>query len=197
MRMQYRSSRRIMAAAAAASLALAIGLTGCQQPADDDDARVAELEQQVEDLQQQLDDQGTGTSNGQGAAADAGGSGSANAGAASNAVVTDGALNADITAAYPELADYEARVAELEETCANVPVSQDRNANYDTFRSVKQQIETLDHEMEAYDDQQEAAARAGTLSADEYRRIERAVDYLDERLGHAEDGMEIALGVDD
>ena len=188
-------SRRLMAACAAACLALAVGLTGCQQ-ASDSDARVDELEQQVQDLQKQLDEKSSSTDSA------AQGSGNANAsnstaGNASATVQPDEALSSELTAAYPELGDFEARVAELETACQDVQVSTDRNANYQTFIGVKQQIDTLEHEMDTYDDNQELAAKNGALAYDEYMRIERAIDYLDDRLDYAKDGMELTLGIDD
>lgn len=188
-----RPSHRLMGVTAAACLALALGLAGCQQTSGDD-ARVAELEQQVEDLQAQLDDQGAASASQGTSSDDAGASGSS---AGTGTASSDQALDADLTAAYPELADFEGQVADLEATCQNVQVSDDRNANYQTFIGAKQQIEAVEHAMDNYDENQEAAARAGTLSYDEYMRIERAVDYLDERLDHAKDGMEYTLGIDD
>lgn len=190
-----RPSHRLIGLAATASLALALGLAGCQQGASDD-ARVAELEQQVEDLQKQLDEKsGTSATQGSNAAANAS-TGAADGSASATATVDEG-LSAELTAAYPELADFEDQVADLVVTCQNVQVSSDRNANYQTFIGVKQQIEAVEHAMDNYDENQEAAARTGSLSYEEYMKIERAVDYLDERLDRAKDGMEFALGIDD
>ena len=188
-----RPSHRLMGVTAAACLALALGLAGCQQ-ASGDDARVAELEQQVEDLQAHLDDQGAASASQGTSSDDAGASGSS---AGTDTASSDQALDADLTAAYPELADFEGQVADLEATCQNVQVSDDRNANYQTFIGVKQQIDTLEHEMDTYDDNQELAAKNGALAYDEYMRIERAIDYLDDRLSYAKDGMELTLGIDD
>ncbi len=185
-------SRRLMAACAAACLALTVGLAGCQQ-ASDSDARVDELEQQVEDLQKQLDEKSSATG---GSAQDSGSAG-ASGGTAGATAQTDEALSSELAATYPELADFEARAAELEAACQDVQVSDDRNANYQTFIGVKQQIDALEHEMDTYDENQELAAKNGTLAYDDYMRIERAIDYLDDRLSYAKDGMELTLGIDD
>lgn len=172
---------RLLGAAGALVAALALG--GCSNSSDA--ARIAELEQEVEQLKSE---QGKGTSNaGASSGAAAEGSGAASA----------EALAADLTAAYPELADFEARVAELEVTCEGVEAASSRDENYQTFLDVKYELDQLEHEMDAYDDEKEYAAQSGDLPYEDYMAIERAIDRLDDRLDYAKDGMELKLGIDD
>lgn len=181
--------------ALAGCLAASLVVAGCnQQTTSDDAARVDELEQQVADLQAQLDEQSQqgsqDTEADQGTAPDS--EGQQPQGNASSQELDD-----EVTSAYPEIADFEKRVAELEKTCAAVEVSSDRSTNYQTFIDVKHQIETLEHEMDGFDEEQEYAAQSGSLPYEDYMTIERAIDRLEDRLDYAEDGMEIALGIDD
>lgn len=98
---------------------------------------------------------------------------------------------------HPELDDFETRVAELEERCATATRSDDRSTNYQAYLDLKYEMDALEHEMDAYEDEWKHAARSGDASYEEYREVERAVDRLDDRLDHAEDGLELTLGVDD
>ena len=181
--------------ALAGCLAVSLAVAGCNQQATSDDAaRVDELEQQVADLQAQLDEQpqqeSQDTEADQGAASDS-------EGKQPQSSASSQELDDAVTSEYPEIADFEKRVAELEKTCAAVEVSSDRSTNYQTFIDVKHQIETLEHEMDGFDEEQEYAAQSGSLPYEDYMTIERSIDRLEDRLDHAEDGMEITLGIDD
>lgn len=172
---------------AAFLLVLSFGLAGCQQAGGSDADRVAELERQVADLQSQIDEQNASSSS---SAATASSAATDDAQAAANDA-------ADAAANYPEVGEFQTRVVELEDACAAVTPSGDRSADYQTFLDMQSQLDQLEHEMDAYEDEREADARAGSLSREDYLAIDHAIDVLDDRLDRAEDGLERTLGIDD
>lgn len=174
-----RRPARILGAAAA--LGLVVALAGCQNPADAQ--RISELEAQVEKLE---------AGDSQTASEDVPATANPDA-----PVPIAPAPDESVTASYPELADFDARVADLEAACGQVAPAADAQANYQTYLDMKARIDALDDEMDRYDDAQEAAARAGTVSYEDYVQIETEVDLLSDRLEHAEDAMEYTLGIYD
>lgn len=171
--------------AAIASFAVATTLFAAGCSSTQDQQRIEELEQEVEDLKGQLDSNSSSqqSTNQQATTQDT--------------TVTPPAPDATVTANYPEIADFETRVAALEESCKAVTASGDAQANYQTYLSKKQELDALDDEMDRYDDQQEGAARLGNISYNDYTQIETAIDRLSDRLEYAEDSMMFALGIYD
>lgn len=171
--------------AAIASFAVATTLFAAGCSSTQDQQRIEELEQEVEDLKGQLDNNSSSqqSTNQQATTQDT--------------TVTPPAADATVTANYPEIADFETRVAALEESCKAVTASGDAQANYQTYLSKKQELDALDDEMDRYDDQQEGAARLGNISYNDYTQIETAIDRLSDRLEYAEDSMMFALGIYD
>ena len=171
--------------AAIASFAVATTLFAAGCSSTQDQQRIEELEQEVEDLKGQLDNNSSSqqSTNQQATTQDT--------------TATPPAADATVTANYPEIADFETRVAALEESCKAVTASGDAQANYQTYLSKKQELDALDDEMDRYDDQQEHAARNGSISYGDYTQIETAIDLLSDRLEYAEDSMMFALGIYD
>ncbi len=171
--------------AAIASFAVATTLFAAGCSSTQDQQRIEELEQEVEDLKGQLDNNSSSqqSTNQQATTQDT--------------TATPPAPDATVTANYPEIADFETRVAALEESCKAVTASGDAQANYQTYLSKKQELDALDDEMDRYDDQQEGAARLGNISYNDYTQIETAIDRLSDRLEYAEDSMMFALGIYD
>ena len=171
--------------AAIASFAVATTLFAAGCSSTQDQQRIEELEQEVEDLKGQLDSNSSSqqSTNQQATTQDT--------------TATPPAADATVTANYPEIADFETRVATLEESCKAVTASGDAQANYQTYLSKKQELDALDDEMDRYDDQQEGAARLGNISYNDYTQIETAIDRLSDRLEYAEDSMMFALGIYD
>lgn len=168
-----------------ASFAVATTLFAAGCSSTQDQQRIEELEQEVEDLKGQLDNNSSSqqSTNQQATTQDT--------------TATPPAADATVTANYPEIADFETRVAALEESCKAVTVSNDMQTNYQTYLSKKQELDALDDEMDRYDDQQEGAARLGNISYNDYTQIETAIDRLSDRLEYAEDSMMFALGIYD
>lgn len=168
-----------------ASFAVATTLFAAGCSSTQDQQRIEELEQEVEDLKGQLDNNSSSqqSTNQQATTQDT--------------TATPPAADATVTANYPEIADFETRVAALEESCKAVTVSNDTQTNYQSYLSKKQELDALDDEMDRYDDQQEGAARLGNISYNDYTQIETAIDRLSDRLEYAEDSMMFALGIYD
>ncbi|HIR91710.1 MAG TPA: hypothetical protein IAC01_08045 [Candidatus Limicola stercorigallinarum] len=171
--------------AAIASFAVATTLFAAGCSSTQDQQRIEELEQEVEDLKGQLDSNSSSQQSTNQQATTQG------------TTATPPAADATVTANYPEIADFETRVAALEESCKAVTASNDMQTNYQTYLSKKQELDALDDEMDRYDDQQEGAARLGNISYNDYTQIETAIDRLSDRLEYAEDSMMFALGIYD
>lgn len=171
--------------AAIASVAVVTTLFAAGCSSTQDQQRIEELEQEVEDLKGQLDSNSSSQQSTNQQATTQG------------TTATPPAADATVTANYPEIADFETRVAALEESCKAVTVSNDTQTNYQTYLSKKQELDALDDEMDRYDDQQEGAARLGNISYNDYTQIETAIDRLSDRLEYAEDSMMFALGIYD
>lgn len=169
-----------------ASFAVATTLFAAGCSSTQDQQRIEELEQEVDDLKGQLGDAQDSSQQSTGQQA-----------TAQDTTATPPAADATVTANYPEIADFETRVAALEESCKAVTASGDAQANYQTYLSKKQELDALDDEMDRYDDQQEGAARLGNISYNDYTQIETAIDRLSDRLEYAEDSMMFALGIYD
>lgn len=171
-------------AAIALTLVGALALSGCNSG---DAERIAELEQQVQELEAE---RGSATD-------DSTASTTTTTTTPATTTVTPPEPDANVLANYPEIADFDSRVAALEESCKGVTASGDANADYRTYLDKKVELDMLDDEMDRYDDEQERAAAAGTISYADYVEIETAIDRLSDRLEYAEDSMMFELGIYD
>lgn len=201
--------RGVAATALAGTMAFAVfGLSGCVVRGSGDAQRIAELERQVAELQEQAQDQGSqdqgsnsqgssesgsdssGSSQGQ-SGSNAGTGGNAN----SNASSGNGASAAEITDATVQ--DFASRAEALiaEASAAQVPT--DRSALISTYFDFDQRFDALDDEMDRYDDQKELEQRNGVISWDEYRAIKLQLDMIEDDLDRASDELEWRFGIDD
>lgn len=199
--------RGVAATALAGTMAFAVfGLSGCVVRGSGDAQRIAELERQVAELQEQnqgSQDQGSssqgssesgsassGSSQGQ-SGSNAGTGGNAN----SNASSGNGASAAEITDATVQ--DFASRAEALiaEASAAQVPT--DRSALISTYFDFDQRFDALDDEMDRYDDQKELEQRNGVISWDEYRAIKLQLDMIEDDLDRASDELEWRFGIDD
>lgn len=175
-------------AAAACALALpAIALAGCISV--DSDERVLE---KLDALEAEIDALKSGQTNGDAAPL----KGEDNRADVIPSQGGDETLG-DLGESYPELSDFERRVSELEAACASIEPKDTLDENYRAFLDMKYELDALEHEMDAYDDEREFAAKSGDVPYGEYMEIERAIDRLDDRLDYAKDGLELRLGIDD
>lgn len=182
-----------LAALTGLSLVGALCLGGCSTTptaSSEDSGRIEELEQQVQELQQQLEQ-----SESDDAAQQQTDVGQDQSQTPQTQQETTPVADTSVTDNYPEIADFESRVAALEEEFAGVSAGSDMSTNYQTYLSMKRKAEMLEDEMDLYDDQQEFAAESGQIPYADYVQIEAAIDLLDNRLERAEDSMQYALGI--
>lgn len=72
-----------------------------------------------------------------------------------------------------------------------------RQEQYQQFIAFRQGIDQLEDTIDLLEDRVRADYRAGTITREEYKRIDRILDSLDERLDRAEDLLERIFGMDD
>lgn len=194
--MKHTAKRRAyLALTCLLALVTAMVLGGCSNPSDQE--RIAELEAQVQDLQSQKDSNSNATQSDTNANTKDSQAHDQTVSNQSTQTVTPPAADTNVIANYPDVSSFEARTAELEDACAAVIRSKDANANYQAYLDMKLKLDQFDNEMDAYDEQQENAARQGTISYNDYIQIETALDRLSDRLDYAEDSMQYKLGIYD
>lgn len=87
------------------------------------------------------------------------------------------------------VAAYEEKVA------AATPDGTD--SSLETFFTLKQEENQIDDALDFYEDDLEAQYRNGSLTRDEYKKQERELERLEDRLDDAEDRLEFTFGIDD
>ena len=65
------------------------------------------------------------------------------------------------------------------------------------FLDLKQQGNQLEKRLDLYEDFLESEYRQGNISYEEFRRMEREIDGLEEQLDNGEDKLELSFGLDD
>lgn len=165
---------------------IAVLLAGCgttsrEQELED---QVAQLEQQVADLQGAADD--TAASDTQDTTA---------SGSAEESTTTD--TTADTTASANDFDTLSQKVAD---EVANADAAQPSGTAADDralFFERKTALDALDRELDAYEDDLEAQYRNGTLDYTAFRQQDREVEKLEDDLDDAEDRLENRFGIDD
>ena len=163
--------------------ALMLSLSGCFVVRDNDEQeRIAKLERELDELRTQQDQ----TDKSKDAATDSKGS-------------TDKGNPADqgTTSTDATVQDFAKRVDELIARSQAATVPSDRNAKIEAFFALDAEFDALDTEMDAYGDKREAEYRAGTITWEEYRAIDRSLEELEHRLSAEQDSLELRFGIDD
>lgn len=147
-------------------------------------SREQELENQVKQLEQQISD----LQNGTGSADDANDTpdDSGTDGSADDAAATD----TDLDALTQKVSDA---VAKADATKPSGTTEQKRSQ----FFEQKAALDALDREVDTCEDDAETQYRSGTLSYDEFRARDRALEKLEDSLDDAEDRLEDRFGFDD
>ena len=171
----------------AAGFIAVLVLAGCQSTANNTETeelkrQVAELEQQVTALEQ----------------------GNASETTSEEAVPEQPAAN-ETTAGVeqPEAAQETPTIKELtdkvnaylEKVKAAIP-SADENEKMEQFFELKKEEETLERELDRYEDDLEVQYRNGSLNREDYRTLEREAERLEEQLDDAEDTLERTFKMD-
>ncbi|MBR3602511.1 MAG: hypothetical protein IKL49_09365 [Lachnospiraceae bacterium] len=71
------------------------------------------------------------------------------------------------------------------------------SGNLDQFFSLKREGDQIDHALENHENSLEDQYRAGTISREEYRTLDKNIELLEDTLDSALDRLEIAFGIDD
>lgn len=101
-----------------------------------------------------------------------------------------------ITTAYT-LEELASMVDEFTVSVGSATPDVTNSGNLDQFFSLKREADQIDHALENYENSLEDQYRAGTISRDEYRTLDREIEKLDELLDSAFDRLEITYGIDD
>lgn len=165
--------------------------TGCQNndlSAENQSLKqqITEMEQQITELEQQLSK-----------ITDINTSQNINDSASSLSDNTMPNTNTDsITTAYT-LEKLASMVDEFTVSVGSATPDVTNSGNLDQFFSLKREADQIDHALENYENSLEDQYRAGTISRDEYRTLDREIEKLDELLDSAFDRLEITYGIDD
>lgn len=71
------------------------------------------------------------------------------------------------------------------------------SGNLDQFFSLKREGDRVEHALENYENSLEAQYRAGTITREDYRNLDREIEALEDFVDSACDRLEIAFGIDD
>lgn len=87
------------------------------------------------------------------------------------------------------ISGFETRVSEL--------TAKMGTATLQDIGTIKQEMNQLERDMDAAEDQAEWDFRQGALSRTDYKEVERQIEHLEDELDYAEESMEYRLGYDD
>ena len=164
--------------------------TGCQN--NDLSAENQFLKQQITELQQQItqlqnDSATPNTENTQSATGDVN-TISSNAGTPNLS---------EITATVYSLEELSAMVDEFVAKVGSVTPDVNNSGNLDQFFSLKREGDQVEHALENYENDLENQYRTGTITREDYRKLEWEIEQLEEVLDSASDRLEITFGIDD
>jgi len=71
------------------------------------------------------------------------------------------------------------------------------SGNLDQFFSLKREADQIDQALENHENSLEDQYRAGTISREEYRKLDKEIEKLEELLDSAKDRLEITFDIDD
>lgn len=149
--------------------------------------QLSEMEQQITELKQQLSETTDSSSTSQ----------NTDGTASSQPDDTLPAANTDnITTAYT-MEELSEMVDEFIVSVGSATPDINNSGNLDQFFSLKREADQIEHALENYENSLEDQYRAGIISREDYRKLDREVEELEELLDSAFDRLEIAFGIDD
>ena len=176
-------------------------LTGCSASSSAETEalkeQVAQLEQQIADLQAANDADSAAAADAQAGDAQAA---DAQAGDAQTPAETQGTQTTIDPAAGAGATTYtlEELTTMVNDYVAKAEAATPSGSNdIEQFFSLKQEANQVENELERHEDELERQYRDGALTRDEYRANERELDHLDDLLDAAEDQLEYVFGIDD
>lgn len=166
-------------------------LTGCQNnnlTAENESLKqqITNLEQQITDLEQQITglEQQNSTAN---LSEENETSGSNNTSSANNAVNSSTYTMEELT----EMVDA------FTVSVGSATPDINNSGNLDQFFSLKREADQINHALENHENSLEDQYRAGSISREEYRKLDKEIELLEDSLDSAKDRLEITFGIDD
>lgn len=95
------------------------------------------------------------------------------------------------------LQELSAMVDEFVASVGSATPDVNNSGNLDQFFSLKRQGDQIEHALENHENDLEAQYRAGTITREDYRKLDREIEKLEELIDSACDRLEIAFGIDD
>lgn len=95
------------------------------------------------------------------------------------------------------MAELSAMVDEFAASVGSVTPDINNSGNLDQFFSLKREADQIEHALENHENSLEDQYRAGTISREEYRKLDREIELLEDTLDSAKDRLEITFGIDD
>lgn len=174
--------------------------TGCQnndlsaenhtlkQQISEMEQQITELEQQLAEMKQQMGETTDVTSNTNDAA-----SSQTNT---NGQTISTGNTTANNPTTYT-LEELSAMVDEFVVSVGSATPDVNNSGNLDQFFSLKRECDQINHALENHENSLEDQYRAGTISREEYRALDKDIELLEDTLDSALDRLEIAFGIDD
>lgn len=160
------------------SLGVVTFLVGCSN--NSDEQRIAELEAEVERLQNNQSASDATTDN-----------------QTANDATQNQNAQSKTTFDNATIQEFSDRANDLISQAEAAEVPSDRNARIDGYFKFDSEFNALELEMDTYEDQQEAQYRSGSLSWEDYRSIELQLEQIENNLDTAQDKLEIRFGIND
>ena len=165
--------------------------TGCQNndlSAENQSLKqqISEMEQQIADLEQQVSDLEEQNN-------------TANLSEENNTSVSNNSSATNMTPDSPtytmeELAEM---VDEFTVSVGSATPDINNSGNLDQFFSLKREADQIDQALENHENSLEDQYRSGTISREEYRKLDKEIEKLEETLDSAKDRLEITFSIDD
>lgn len=153
--------------------------------------QLSEMEQQIRELEQQISDITNNNTTAE------------NIDTTTSALPDDNVQNvnadnitANTTTAYT-MEELSEMVDEFIVSVGSATPDINNSGNLDQFFSLKREADQIEHALENYENSLEDQYRAGIISREDYRKLDREVEELEELLDSAFDRLEIAFGIDD
>lgn len=103
----------------------------------------------------------------------------------------------ETTAAIYTLEELSAMVDEFVASVGSVTPDVNNSGNLDQFFSLKRQGDQIEHALENHENDLEDQYRANTITREDYRKLDREIEKLEELLDSACNRLEITFGIDD
>lgn len=95
------------------------------------------------------------------------------------------------------LQELSAMVDEFVASVGSATPDVNNSSNLDQFFSLKRQGDQIEHALENHENDLEDQYRASTITREDYRKLDREIEKLEELIDSACDRLEIAFGIDD